>query len=192
MANVFWQGGKGKSHLWEMLRKYWRIKDSVLMINYKSGKSDASDERNLNGQIMIIDELPRNWWEDKGTDDQQRMLKQLIAQNMVSAKILTIQADGTRRSHVTYSECIGVLFASTNDNLAGMSHAMTTRWYIIYLEQRMGFHRSVLQLKYAEQMLDGNEKVYQRTLSQHEHCIQVRAKRVHFVRCERSCADCYC
>jgi hypothetical protein len=44
--------------------------------------------------------------------------------------------------------------------------------YITYFDQRLGNHRSLLQLKYAEQMLDGNEKIYQKTLRQHEHRVQ--------------------
>lgn len=167
-------GNESKSYLWKVLTDHIRIQKTAEVLMYQSLKSNAVDDVNNNDAIIVFDEMEQRIFDSqaKGENDKERMLKQQLATNKVSAKILQITDDGKRISKITYSECITVYFGSTNHDLACMSPAMRRRWHIAHFDERFGLNRAIIELELAGLILNETEKASRKKLDREHHLIQ--------------------
>lgn len=167
-------GGEGKSYVWQVLAKHLRIEKTTEMLTYESLRSRATDESNMNDNVVIFDEIEREMMDkDAGSSDKERAFKLLLSSNTVSAKLLHIDEDGNRTTKKTYSECITVFFGSTNsDPLKMMSSAMKRRWHIGFFNETLGANRAIIDLQLASLIMSEEEKAYREKLDRHYHLIQ--------------------
>ncbi len=166
------KGGKGKSHVWTLLQNEWRIPGTVVMINYQSTRANASDQENMNGQVIIMDEVEKELLDQNAKSDKERSLKDLLSNNKMVIKTLIIESDGKRYTKFTYSQCISVYLGSTNMDLSCMSHAMRRRFYITHYDGREASNRHLIELEMVERMLQPKEKALRRELNKQEWRMQ--------------------
>lgn len=166
------KGNESKSYLWKVLADHIRIQRTTEILQYESLKARATDDANMNDNIVIFDEMEQSIFDSYGSNDKERMIKQLLATNKVCAKVLHITEDGRRVTKVTYSECITVFFGSTNSDLACMSPPMRRRWHIAHFDERMGLNRAIIELELAGLILSETEKASRKKLDKEHHLIQ--------------------
>ena len=167
------KGGESKSYIWTVLADHLRIKETVEILTYETLKSRATDEPNMNDNIVIFDEIEKAIFDQHlQGNDKERAFKLLLATNKVCAKLLQIDEDGRRTTKVTYSECITVFFGSTNSDLSCMSTAMKRRWHVGHFDERFGINRAIIELELAGMILSDIEKSYRSKLDKEHHLLQ--------------------
>jgi len=169
-------GATGKSFLWGLIEKHFRMKDTVNVVTYESAKSRAVDGC-YNDQVIIFDEIESAIMDKKGGSDgdKERTWKMLLSNNKVSAKILVIDPlTGVRTTKTTFSEQITVFFGSTNKSLNCISDAMGRRFHLIIMDEKPYSRKSITEVRTTEDASVGSNKgVYKTIMNKHHHLVQL-------------------
>lgn len=170
------QGGEGKSYIWVVVANDIRIPDTTEFLTYETLRARATDETNMNDNVVIFDEVERSLVDkNSNNNDKERAIKMLLSSNKVSVKLLEIDDRGNRRTKVTVSESITVFFGSSNSNVHQlMSPAMKRRWHIADILEMVGVNRAIVDLQLAGLILSEEEKTYKAKLNREHHTLQVK------------------
>jgi len=142
-------GAVGKSFLWRLVEKHWKIPGTANVVTYETSKSRATDEPNQCDAIIIYDEVEKRMVSavDSSDNDKERMFKQLLATNRVSASVLWIDPEtGERKTKTTFSACIAVFFGSMNFPFEHLSPAMARRFHLITMNEKPYEDISILEM----------------------------------------------
>lgn len=169
-------GNTGKSFIWRLLYKHWRIPNTINWLTYESAKARATENHNMNDEVVVFDEIEQALLDKNGGggNDKERTFKQLLANNKVSAKILTIdQETGKRETKITFSECITLFFGSMNVPFDQMSESMSRRFHQITMSEVPYEDCSILEIETIAQVTDNSGfQVYVGAENRKHHLIQ--------------------
>lgn len=169
-------GSTGKSFVWRLVVK-WRIPGTVNWLTYETARSRATDDENMNDEIVVFDEFEQAMVDKTGAgnNDKERTFKQLLATNKMCAKVLVIDPNtGKRSTKITYSECITVFFGSTNVSFDLISEAMQRRFHLVVIDEQPHKKRSILEEETTGKASgDSTKDVYVGNLNRKFHLIQV-------------------
>ncbi len=134
-------GGRGKTMLLELIEQM-SIQDTTQSVSSSTALGEASDDYNMNDQIVLMDEMSMKAYAVNSTtkdQEQEKHVKERLTRNRITRRRLIKRDNGTMGQHVSYSECIAVHFGTTNaDVYELMSPAMLTRLHIITVESSAG------------------------------------------------------
>lgn len=172
------KGSTSKSVAWLFLEQFFRISRTVMMLSYSSRSSRATEDANMNDNVVCYDEFPKKLIDqnDFGGSDEERMFKMLLTTNKVQVQVFDKDPDtGRRVTKTTYAEWIGVFFGSCNiKNLQTsiISHSMGRRWHIVSVSEVENGHRSLAETRLTELLKTVKEDASRAAYDKRFHLMQ--------------------
>lgn len=146
------KGGRGKSYCTGLLSAL-RIPKTVFSESYRSSKAEATEEQNMNDQIVVFEEMSVELINSKSNKDMEaeRAFKERLTSHTVTSRRLVKDEDGHFYQKTTISECIACFIFNTNAPIwKYMSGAFCSRFMLILLEDETDEKHLMLELKISE------------------------------------------
>lgn len=147
-------GGAGKSEAMDKVMDS-SIPGTFQTESYRSARSDASSEKNLNGVVTVLPEIPYSFIDDSDLKNETaQRTKNLITSGMAtSARLTQDPVTGKFKREICTSEQQGSFFGNSNRNIGNLSGPVKSRFHLYPVYKNGTPFREIIQAMGAEHIL---------------------------------------
>lgn len=166
------RGNDSKSFILFLITKHIFIDKTTREVTYMTMKSRAVDG-NMNDMIMVMDEMQKELIDHNKDSDVERMFKQLLSSNRMSAEFLTV-VDGQRISTQVDCEAINMFLMCMNFKENLLSDPMKRRMLVIPMDEKKQPQRSITEKQAFDNISEKSRNTqYTKDTDARYHLVQI-------------------